>query len=321
MEIVLSLLVFLGIAFLGPAVFFTFRKGDSVQDRLESYTKGGPAREEEEDKNKPVAHIDVSQLLPRISRVFASRSYTQKVQIDLVQADIPLKGEEYLTIWVGLILILPILMYLLTFNMGLAILFFFLGALGPKLYLNHCIEKRRLQLNQQLGDALIIMANALRAGFSFQQAMETVRRELPPPISMEFGWALREMNLGVGTEEALLNMGERAGSDDLDMVISAVLIQRQVGGNLAQILDNISRTIRERARMKGEIKTLTAQGRISGIVIGLLPVGLLFLLVIINPTYMSVLLDSSLGYMMLAGAFFSELIGAFIISKIIKIDY
>ncbi|MGE5421749.1 MAG: type II secretion system F family protein [Ignavibacteriales bacterium] len=320
MDLILTLLVFLSITFLGPAIFYTLRKGDSVKDRIETYIQSTSVQEDDEDKPGK-GHIDLGQLLPKISRIFASRSFTQKVQIDLLQADIPLKGEEYLTIWAGFALIVPILVWLMTFNSGMALLMFAIGAIGPKFYLSHCMEKRRHQLNQQLGDALVIMANALRAGFSFQQAMETVRRELPPPISVEFGWALREMNLGVGTEEALLNMGERAGSDDLDMVISAVLIQRQVGGNLAQIMDNISKTIRERARIKGEIKTLTAQGRTSGIIIGSLPIALLLLLLTINPTYMSVMLDSSIGYALLGGAFCSELIGAFLISRIVKIDY
>ena len=142
-----------------------------------------------------------------------------------------------------------------------------------------------------------------------------------PLISEEFGIALREIHLGANLEDALLNMGTRAGSEDLDMVISAVLIQRQAGGNLAQILENIAGTIRERTRIKGEIKTLTAQGRISGLVIGFLPVGLLFALLIINPGYISTMLDTSLGCILLGIAFGSELLGAFIISRIVKIDY
>ena len=317
MDLVLTLLVCLTVGSLVLAVGMVVNREEQVQERLMSYIENRIRGEDD----GPRPRINLRQILERISRVFASNSYSQKVQHDLFQAGIPLKGEEYLTLWGGLVLVLPPLIWILTFNLPLAILVLILGAVGPKYYLQSRIEGRRQKLNHQLGDALTVMANALRAGFSFQQAMDTVCRELPPPISIEFGLALREINLGASSEEALLHMGERAGSDDLDMVISAVLIQRQAGGNLAQILDNIAGTIRERARIKGEIKTLTAQGRISGLVIGLMPVALLFFLLIINPTYMTVMLDSSMGCFLLGGAFVSELIGAFFISRIVKIDF
>ncbi len=317
MELLLTLLVCLAVGSLILAIGAQVNREEQVQERLSSYIENHIQGEDEKEKTR----INLRQILEKISRVFASRSYTQKVQYDLLQAGIPLKGEEYLTIWGGLALVVPPLCWVLTFNLPLAVLMLILGAVVPKLYLQSRIDSRRHRLNQQLGDALTVMANALRAGFSFQQAMDTVCRELPAPISTEFGLALREINLGANTEEALLNMGERVGSDDLDMVISAVLIQRQAGGNLAQILDNIAGTIRERARIKGQIKTLTAQGRTSGLVIGCMPAGLLFLLLIINPHYMSAMLDSSLGYILLGAAFGSELIGAFIISKMVKIDF
>lgn len=318
MELLLTLLVLITTAFLLVAFMLSLQRQDVIKQRLDIYTRT-PKTAAGESRLKP--QIDLAGLLSRVSRVFASRSYTQKVQADLVRAGIPLKGEEFVTIWLGLALLVPGLVWLMTLNWGLAFLAVAAGGIGPHLYLKSRIEKRRLQLNQQLGDALIIMANALRAGFSFQQAMETVRQELPAPISLEFEWTLREMNLGAGTEEALLNIGERAGSEDLDMVVTAVLIQRQVGGNLAAIMENISHTIRERARIKGEIRTLTAQGRISGLIIGFLPVILFFFLLTINPTYMSVMLNHPAGIYMLGGALVSEIIGALIINKIVEIDY
>ena len=317
MDLVLTLLVGVTVGFLVLAVSVRFSREEKVQKRLSSYMES----QSQDDNEQAKARINPRQVLERISRVFASYSYTKKVQYDLLQAGIPLKGEEYLTLWGGLALIVPPLIWILTFNLPLALLMLILGAVVPKVYLQSRVDGRRHKLNQQLGDALTVMANALRAGFSFQQAMDTVCRELPAPISEEFGLALREINLGANMEEALLNMGERVGSEDLDMVVSAVLIQRQAGGNLAQILDNIAGTIRERARIKGEIKTLTAQGRISGLVIGLLPVGLFFILLIINPSYMSTLLNSTMGYILLGIALGSELIGVFIVSRIVKIDF
>jgi len=317
MELLLTVLVGITAGLLVMAVSPGVKQEEQVQERLGSYLKSRDQLDDEKERMR----INPRQVLEKISRVFASYSYTQKLQYDLLQAGIPLKGEEFLTLWGGLAFVLPPLIWLLTFNLPLALLVLILGAVIPKLYLQGRMESRRHKLNQQLGDALTVMANALRAGFSFQQAMDTVCRELPPPISEEFGIALREIHLGANLEDALLNMGTRAGSEDLDMVISAVLIQRQAGGNLAQILENIAGTIRERTRIKGEIKTLTAQGRISGLVIGFLPLGLLFALLIINPGYISTMLDTSLGCILLGIAFGSELLGAFIISRIVKIDY
>jgi tight adherence protein B len=173
---------------------------------------------------------------------------------------------------------------------------------------------------RMLGDALVIMANALRAGFGFQQAMDAVRKEMPAPISTEFSWTLREMNLGFGTEEALLNMSKRVGNESLDMVITGIIIQRQIGGNLAEILDNISNTIRERARIKKEIRVLTAQGRMSGAVIGLLPVILIGIMLIINPSYFNYMIQDSRGILILAAAGVSEILGIILIKRITQVD-
>jgi len=124
------------------------------------------------------------------------------------------------------------------------------GGYGPYLYLRIKIQRRAKAFNDQLGDTLVLMANSLRTGYSFLQAVDMVSREMPPPISLEFGRTLQEMNFGVSTEDAMHNMAKRVDSDDLDLVITVVLIQRQVGGNLAEIMDNIAGTIRERVRIR-----------------------------------------------------------------------
>jgi tight adherence protein B len=139
----------------------------------------------------------------------------------------------------------------------------------------------------QLSDTLNLWVNALRSGYSVLQAMEAIATELPPPVSVEFERVVQEVRLGLSVAQALDNMYHRVPSEDLDLVITAVNIQREVGGNLAEVLDNISFTIRERVRIKGEIRTLTAQGRISGTIISLLPIGLGLVLYLINPEYVS----------------------------------
>ncbi|MGE5379747.1 MAG: type II secretion system F family protein [Methylocystaceae bacterium] len=262
---------------------------------------------------------NMHRLLDKASTLFAGRGYTEKLQIELISAGINLKGEEFITIWIGITIFLPVMFYILFLNFNSAILAFFMGLISPRLYIRMAREKRIKQLTQQLGDALVVMANSLRAGFGLQQAMDVVRNELPLPISQEFGWTIRDINLGSTVEEALKRMSSRAGSDDLDMMVTAILVQRQVGGNLAVVLDNISETIRERTRIKREIRTLTAQGRMSGLIIGLMPVVLYIFISIINPDYMRILTSSSLGIAILIGAAFSELLGLWIIRRIIDI--
>jgi tight adherence protein B len=256
-----------------------------------------------------------------LSSLFAARSFTAQVQSRLVAAGIPLKGEEYITISLGLIILVPLFTYLISANFWLAVIMFILTLILPGIYIN--IKKaRRLQtFEAQLADSVVMMANALRGGFGFQQAMETVVKEMPPPIATEFDWCLREMNLGFSQEEALLHLGERVKSEDLDMVISGIIIQKQVGGNLAQILDNIGDTMRDRARIKKQVRALTAQGKLSGLIIGLLPVALLAIMLVLNPEHVYFLFKDQRGLVMLGAAVVMEIIGAFFINRIIDIEF
>ena len=169
----------------------------------------------------------------------------------------------------------------------MAVVGFLFGLRLPRMYINFAANRRMRAFDGQLGDTLNLWVNALRSGYSVLQAMETIATELPPPVSKEFERVVQEVRLGLGLEQALANMYRRVPSEDLDMVITAVNIQREVGGNLAEVLDTISFTIRERVRIKGEIKTLTAQGRISGWIISLLPIGLGLVLYAMNPEYVS----------------------------------
>lgn len=317
--IALCSLAGLTIAYLIYALLLSFSRRERYNERLEAL------RQEETPQPQTYRPENIKQLseilVNSISRLFATRSLNNHIQQQLLRAGIPLKAEEYISICFGLILILPIVIYTVTHNFWLAIVAVIIGFILPGMYVNRQKEQRIQSFNQQLGDALVVMANALRAGFGFQQAMDSVSKELPPPISLEFSWTLREMNLGFSTEAALTNLTERVPSDDLDMVVTGIIIQRQVGGNLAKILDNISSTIRERARIKREVMVLTAQGRLSGIVIGLLPVILIAALLVINPEYFNTLINDSRGIMMLAVAGVMELIGFIVIRRLTDIDF
>lgn len=181
-------------------------------------------------------------------------------------------------------------------------------------------QRRETLFRNQLGDCLTMVANAMRAGFSFLQAMDLIAKEMEPPISEEFKHVMRDISLGTSMERALEDMDKRVGSPDFSLVVTAVLIQQQVGGDLARILDTISETIQDRIRMRREVQTLTAQGRISGWVLAALPVGMCILLNIISPGYLDPLFKEKIGQMAVGGAVVLIIIGFIVIQRIVDIE-
>lgn len=246
--------------------------------------------------------------------------YKEKIGINLVQAHLPLKPEEYIAINVITAISALAAAFILSENFPAAVLASAVAALVPGLYVKN--RKRSIihKIDQQLPDTIALLSNTLKAGYSFLQAVDAAAKELPAPISLEFQRILKEVNLGVNMEKALEELGKRVQSKDLELIIMAVLIQRQIGGNLSEILDNISETIRSRIKIKGEIRILTAQGRISGLIISLMPAALGIFLYIINPSYISLLFTEPLGMGMLFGALCMQGIGIFLIRKIIRIE-
>ena len=194
----------------------------------------------------------------------------------------------------------------------------------PDLYVSYAARRRVRAFNNQLGDSINLLANSLRSGYSFLQSMELVSREAPAPMSSEFRRVVQEVGLGIPTETALDNLLKRVPSDDLDLLITAVNIQHEVGGNLAQILDTIGHTIRERVRIKGEIQVLTAQGRISAYVITGLPIALAIIITVINPDYMSPIFKFGLPpkawCCLPVVSIIMIVIGFFVIMKIVDIE-
>jgi len=228
-----------------------------------------------------------------VDRVVEQRDWGSTMARDLARADLQLRPSEYLAIRVGAILGAPLVVYLLgaTILPGLSnpialLVAVVLGWWVPRFYVNRRKSKRLQAFNDNLSDTITLVANALRAGASFLQAIELVVRETQPPISTEFNRVIREVNLGLPFEQALANMVRRVRSEDLELMTTAITIQHQVGGNLAEILDSIAFTIRERIRIQGEIRTLTAQQRMSGYVVAGLPIFLVLILSLIAPTFM-----------------------------------
>jgi tight adherence protein B len=317
---VILVLVFLFVALLIYGIYLSLTaKKRELEQRMKNYTAKAGELGSNLSAVEKMKNLDWKVYFQEASKVFAAKSFTRQMEIELMKANLPLRGEEFVMITVLLMAGLGLLLLLLTGNAILGWLGVVIGFVAPRIVIKQMKQKRVQKFNLLIGDALIVMSNSMRAGFSFLQALEMVSREMPPPISEEFGRTLREMNLGTPTEEALLNLTTRIESEDLDLVITAVLIQRQVGGNLAEVLDGISNTIRERIRIKGEIKTLTAQGRISGYVVGALPIAVGLILSVINPTYIGALFTEPAGWALLTAGVISQTIGIALIKKTVDI--
>ncbi|MFA5881103.1 MAG: type II secretion system F family protein [Eubacteriales bacterium] len=314
------ILVFLSVSLLVIGIYFSVTVDKrALAERMNTYTAKVTGLDRRVGFLERLSSFKWKSYLEEASKIFAAQSITKKMQIELIKANIPLRGEEYILINFLLMFGLGLLLILITRNAILGWIGVITGFMVPKVIVKRMKLKRVQKFNSQIGDALVVMSNSMRAGFSFLQATEMVSKEMPSPICDEFARTLREMNLGTPTEEALLNLTTRIESEDLDLVITAVLIQRQVGGNLAEILDGISHTIRERIRIKGEIKTLTAQGRVSGIIVGVLPVVIGLVLSVINPSYIGALFTNPTGWAMLTAGVISQTIGIALIKKTVDI--
>ena len=273
-------------------IFVSLAGGSDVNARLERYASATPADQSGEPKRDLGERISTSAALASFNRVVERRDWGSNLARELARADLALKPSEFLAIRVGAMVGVPLLMIILSPIVGFFsspltwIVGFLVGYWLPRFWLNRRKSKRLKAFNSNLADTIMLLANSLRAGSSFLQALEMIVRETQPPISTEFGRVIREVNLGLPLDEALANLGRRVRSDDLDLMTTAIGIHHTVGGNLAEILDSIAYTIRERVRIKGEIGVLTAQQAISGYVISAMPPVLAGILFLINPGYL-----------------------------------
>jgi tight adherence protein B len=302
-------------------------------ERLERYAAGAKPADGATGQGGVAELIAKSAALAQLNKVVEKRDFGANLLRDLGAADLKLKPSEYLGIWAGTTIGVPIVMFLLGFfvsalqNPIVLLLGLILGFMGPRFWLNNRKSSRLRQFNKQLPDTVTLIANALRAGSSFLQSIELVVRESRPPISIEFGRVIREVNLGLPFDLALENMVKRVKSEDFELMATAIAIQHQVGGNLAEILDSIAFTIRERIRIKGEIRTLTAQQRLSGYVVGALPFFLAFFIFLAAPTFFDPMfikppevLGIPLGVILLLIALGAMGAGFFFIRKIVDIE-
>jgi tight adherence protein B len=255
-----------------------------------------------------------------LNRALASRGVGSDLATQLARADLKITVGEFMVATVVLVVAAGGVAYLLRGDVVIAAGACLLGFFAPRIYVGNLRGRRLKAFNNQLGDTINLMVNGIRAGYSILQAMEAVSREMGPPISGEFGRVVQEVQLGIALEEALDHMLRRVPSDDLDMMITAINVQREVGGKLAEVLDSISFTIRERVRIKGEVRALTGQSRASGYLIAMVPVVLAVVVYLINPEFMGKLFTDPCGYVMIGVAIVGIILGFVVINKVVQIE-
>src|SRR5256714_4924426 len=321
--VVFGLIAFAGVFLFFPGVSQMRRAAGGSEDfqaRLAAYgvTTAGAAALPQSAGMRDTLNRLFQPAADRMGRGDAKKG-KPSVAEQLQRADLKLRPSEFFMIQLGSGVLVALIVYW-RFNSIFGILTFVIGYLAPSFYVRYRIAQRLKKFNNQLGDTLTLLSNALKAGYSFAQAIDTVAKNAIAPLGDAFGRAVRAMNVCGSPDGALGNITKRIASPDFDLVSTAYSIHRTVGGNLAEILDNIAYTIRERVRIKGEIATLTAQARASGTLITALPIVLAAFMYFVTPTYFRPMFGSIIGWILLAIGAFMIFIGNLIIRRVVAIE-
>src|SRR3982075_2657178 len=319
-EAVLAILTTAGIICVIIGVDRALRHDRTMLDkRLRRY--GGRAYQLTDDEQKQAASAAVTQLLAkRVEASISGRTFAAALQTDLARANLKLTVGEFLIMQVAVASVIGMLAWLISGALFVGSIFGALGWFIPKIWRGRRQAGRLKSFNNQLGDTISLMSNSLRSGLSLVQSMEMISREAEAPISEEFQRVVREIGLGVGPQEALIHLGRRVASDDLELLVIAILVQFEIGGNLSRILDSIASTIRERVKLQGEIRTMSAQGRMAGWVLSGLPVAIGGLLMLIAPSYMGALFTPGPWLVLPVAAFMGVVMGSLVIRKLVAIE-
>ncbi len=321
--LILFLFVGGGVLLLGFGAFTMLRQRTAaVSERLGRYADvSGAAGKAEAAEAGPRA----SPIADRLNKAMSQRGMGSKIATDLAQADLKMTPAE----WLALLFICVVgggaIGFLLFYgNWIFVVIAMAIGGGAPLVYLNVAKGRRRSKFNNQLADVINLWVNALRSGYSVLQALDAMAKELPAPASVEFARVVQEVRLGIPMEVAMANLLRRVPSEDLDLVITAVNVQREVGGNLAEILEVIGHTIRERVRIKGDIEVLTAQQMYGGYIIAGLPIALLLMLYVINPLDIGRMVENNpqqpCGWAMLGCGGIMIISGFLAIQRIVRIE-
>jgi tight adherence protein B len=313
------LLVMGGLVLLGVVLLLIGLSGSQTGDALVAERLG--PRDRRNPKGPSARHSQRREgaVSTAVGRAVEGRGFAQDLATLLAQANLKWTVGEFLVFTLLVSLSLGVLFYLMDRHVLIPV-----GLIGgffaPRIYAGSRKKKRLKEFNDQLGDALNLIVNSLRAGYSTMQALEVISNEMPAPISEEFGRVVLELQLGVSFDMGMANLMRRMPSADMDLIITAMSVQREVGGNLAEVLDAISFTIRERVRIKGEIQVLTAQGRITGYIISFLPFALGAVVYMVNPGFMGAMFEDMCGWVMIGIALVLIVIGFLTVNKIVSIE-
>lgn len=293
-----------------------------MEERLESFRSERQTGEDEQQEG-PVLRQRSYSGLPLLSALVGQLRGSEQAALTLERAGVPLRVGEYYVIRY----VVAVFFFLVAFLLASGVLALLLGVgmavVGytlPAIWVSSKRSTLVKKLNAQMVEMLGMVANSLKSGYGLMQSFEFAANQIDPPLATELKRMLRDANLGMSGEDALNAMGERIDSSDMDMVLTAINIQRAVGGNLAEVLEGVSFTMRERERMRGEIITLTSQQRMTGIIIGGLPVAMGALFMLINPDYMGLLFTTTGGRIMLLAAVGLEVLGIMSMKKVLAIE-
>jgi tight adherence protein B len=289
----------------------------SRADRLEEFL-GDQAR-----RPAPAARglsSSASDLVQGVDKIVRSVSLGEQLAQLLRQADVQITATEFLAIWLFCVGGGALAGYALSGNALAAVLTGLFGAILPYLILRSRQSNRLRAFNGQLQTVLMQLSGSMRAGYGLQQAIDFVAHEMPAPAGKEFATVIRDIRLGRTTMDALEDMLDRVPSDDLQLIVTAIRIHYEVGGNLAEILENVSETIRERVRIKGELRALTAQQRLAGYVLGALPIIVFMALMLLNPAYEARLFSPGPTLCIPIGALIMMLSGLLVIRRVVALE-
>lgn len=238
----------------------------------------------------------------------------------LKQAGLNWRPDEFTAAWTVTAIVLAVIGWLLLGPLA-ALTGLLLAFAGSWLMLDLLQKNRLRQFENQLPDALMLVTSSLRSGYGLLRSIQAIRDEMHAPISVEFAKVLDETNVGLGMPEALLNLLQRVPLPDLDIAVTAILIQLDVGGNLAEVIEIVANTVRERQRISAEVDTLTAEGKLSGVILFILPIVMGIVIMVLNPTYMSALFKTSMGHLLIFCGLGLEILGGFVIKRMLEIDF
>jgi tight adherence protein B len=293
----------------------------TLKKKIDTENRLGELINEKKEEKRTVKVKRQNNLNAKIMKLFKNRKELEQMGEELYDIGIKIPIQTFVLMWLCVTIIIPAVLKIVGVSNIICVIMAFVIAFGPILYIRQKKKNRKKKLEGQLVEAIGVMSNALKAGHSFQTAMKNIAEDMEAPISEEFGRVFKETQRGMTLEESMNRMVSRTGSEDLNMICTAIIIQRKVGGNLAEVLEKISETVQSRIGLKAEIKTRTSSGRLSGYIVGALPILLLIIMTVLNKDYASTLFYTKAGnYMLIAGVVL-EFIGFIAIKKIVSIKY